>query len=96
MLCFSVYIESDPRLLFSFPNVAAILLPRHLPKSFPLNPFAAPHPLTPFASILYKNIGGRALGISHFPKSFICNTYKKTGGVGVLWLTKHPSEGLDR
>src|SRR6266436_7526497 len=27
------------------------------PKSFPLNSFADPHPLTPVASIFYKNIG---------------------------------------
>src|SRR6266446_2985805 len=27
------------------------------PKSFPLNPFADPHPLTPAASIFYKNTG---------------------------------------
>jgi hypothetical protein len=28
-------------------------------KSFPLNLFADPHPLTPVASIFYENIGGR-------------------------------------
>src|SRR6266852_3235034 len=29
------------------------------PKSFPVNLFADPHPLTLFASIFYKNVGGQ-------------------------------------
>jgi len=45
------------------------------PNSFALNSFVDPHPLTPIASIFYKNIGGRVHQISDLPKSFICNTY---------------------
>ncbi len=35
------------------------VLTNFIPKSFPLNLFADPHPLNPIASILYKNRGGR-------------------------------------
>jgi len=40
-------------------------------KSFPLNSFVDPHPLTPVASILYKNMGGQgvprsAISCPHF------------------------------
>jgi hypothetical protein len=37
------------------------------PKSFPLNSFADPHPLTPVASILYKNSGGQGVPRSAIP-----------------------------
>src|SRR5260370_29988779 len=64
--------EFDSRLLFTFPILTPIPLPlrspmpvagrrprpgrAYPPKSFPLNLFAAPHPLTPIPSIFYKNI----------------------------------------
>src|SRR5712692_5169941 len=35
------------------------VLTNFIPKSFPINLFADPHPLNPIASILYKNRGGR-------------------------------------
>src|SRR6266478_5548198 len=35
------------------------VLTNFIPKAFPLNLFADPHPLNPIASILYKNRGGR-------------------------------------
>src|SRR6266446_1640834 len=35
------------------------VLTNFIPKSFPLNLFADPHPLNPIASILYKNGVGR-------------------------------------
>ncbi len=41
-------------------------------KSHGINLFADPHPLTPVASIFYKNIGGWEYSLS--PKSFPCHT----------------------
>ena len=43
--------------------------------SFALTPLSDPHPLTPVASILYKNIGGGCFRCRIFTKSFVCNTY---------------------
>ncbi len=66
------------------PNFSSKL--HHLPNSFPLNPFADPHPLNLVPSILYKNMGGagrrsvvqtfRHADVSHLHKSFRCNTYR--------------------
>ena len=53
-----MFVESHPRLVLAFPALRTVPLPHYLPNSFPLNPFADPHPLTPVASILYKNTGG--------------------------------------
>jgi hypothetical protein len=62
MLPFRVFASLHPRL---DPPIAphratpiSLAAPRSA-KSLPLNPFADPHPLTPIASIFYKNIGGR-------------------------------------
>jgi len=58
MLFCPVFAEMDPRQVFPSSNLSAVRLPHYAPKSFPLNPFADPHPLNPVASIFYKNIGG--------------------------------------
>src|SRR6266576_5946438 len=49
----------DPRQVFPFSNLSAVPLAHYPPnnKSFPLIIFADPHPLTPVASIFYRNIG---------------------------------------
>src|SRR5713101_8475517 len=57
MLSCLVYIASHPSPFFPFPNLPAVSPPHYPPKSFPINLFADPHPLTPVASIFYKNIG---------------------------------------
>jgi hypothetical protein len=89
VLTFPVYLESHPRPLVSSLLLPALRPPRpldfqtfrrlhipHAPKSFPLYSFADPHPLNLFASILYKNIGGKGVHSSRSPKSFTCNIYR--------------------
>ena len=69
--------DSHPRLSQNyFPVLAPISLPLipYPPKSFPLYSFADPHPLNPFASILYKNIGGRVVHSCLSSKFFSCHT----------------------
>jgi len=51
-----VFVASQPRPLVLFPCLTPTSCPV-FSKSFPLNLFADPHPLTPIVSILYKNIG---------------------------------------
>jgi len=58
MLFYPVFAEMDPRQVFPSSNLWAVRLPHYPSKSFPLNPFADPHPLNRVASIFYKNIGG--------------------------------------
>src|SRR5438552_4510317 len=43
----------------SFSGPVTFLRPYFFSKSFPVNSFADPHPLTPVGSILYENSGGR-------------------------------------
>src|SRR6266849_6098589 len=45
------------------------VLTNFIPKSFPLNLFADPHPLNPIASILYKNMGWRGPSTLQSPSS---------------------------
>src|SRR6266851_8810584 len=87
MLSCLVYIASHPSPFFPFPNLPAVSPPHYPPKSFPLNLFADPHPLTPVASIFYKNIAGRGAStlqspsLVSYPRSanfFICHTSKKS------------------
>ena len=66
MVCFAVFVESDPRLVSTFPTLRPIPLftlstegPRYPPKSFPLNLSADLHSLNPVAPIFYKNRGWR-------------------------------------
>ena len=60
----------------SFPYLPTSLAPHFLfPNSFPLNPFADPHPLTPLESYRLKSIGGWAPQMSDLTKSFVCNIY---------------------
>ena len=55
--------HSPYTLPFDFQLSTVNLFPSN---SFPLNPFADPHPLNPVASILYKNIGGQGVSIFTF------------------------------
>ncbi len=104
MLLFRVFAKLHPRRSpNSFPALTPIPCPLLVlpapsisgsvaegsPKSHGLNVFADPHPLTPVASIFYKNIGGRGrrsdvqtfrrADVPYPPKSFSCTTYKKPG-----------------
>src|SRR5260370_4112369 len=54
MLPFRMIVATHSRRSLRSENVQT----NFTPNSFPLNPFADPHPLTPVASIFYKNIGG--------------------------------------
>src|SRR5713101_9978692 len=51
------------------------------PKSFPLNSFADPHPLSPVASILYKNIGGQ--GAPPIPVVSDLQTSQRNNGISL-------------
>src|SRR5258708_18684100 len=57
MLSFHMFVATPPRLaLTSFPGPTPTPRPP-TPNSHGINLFADPHPLTPVASIFYKNIG---------------------------------------
>jgi hypothetical protein len=70
-LCF-VYIASHRRPLFPAKPLRSRRLcvrffPRLSPNSFPANLFADPHPLTPIASIFYRNLGGEGAATLQSP-----------------------------
>src|SRR5260370_3078865 len=80
MLPFRMIVATHSRRSLRSENVQT----NFTPNSFPLNPFADPHPLTPVASIFYKNIGGGGtvspfqLLTSKSQTSFICHTSEKS------------------
>src|SRR5260370_20077481 len=62
MLSSCVFIEAHPRL----PTFAST-------KSFPVISFADPHPLNPYATILYKKGGGRGASATATPTLSRCS-----------------------
>jgi hypothetical protein len=76
LLFFHVYIESDPRLLFSLPTVATFPLPHYLPCSHPITKCKFSNP---FVLIFIQDAGGvGGVMVNQLPLAFNVPTFQRS------------------
>ena len=87
-MCYNVYVWSAPSFRansFMSPRSVVLLNPLGSIRRGKLPSYNSPAPITPLDCALLQ-----VFILKNF-KPFRMNTYKKTGGRGVLWLTKNSS-----